>query len=147
MAYPDKQALLQWAENYTKHWNAGDKEAWVANWRSVAAGEFRMLDPVGTPEKLGFQHCCLDSWELFQARVTFKIQQGSLFVCDNEVAWLLENHFEGVNGPQVGYSIETYRFGKDGSVHIRTYYRVPSHDNDNLGDIFEQYLPDNETGL
>ena len=82
-----------------------------------------------------------------QNAITFKIQQGSLFVCDNEVAWLLENHFEGANGPQVEYSIETYRFGEDGSVHIRTYYRVPSHDNDNLGDIFKQYLPDNETGL
>ncbi len=147
MAYPAKKVLLQWAKNYPKHWNAGDKEAWVENWRSVAPGDFRMLDPVGTPEKTGFQLCCLDSWELFQPRVTFKIQPGSLFVCDNEVAWLLENHFEGAKGPQVEYSIETYRFGEDGSVNIRTYYRVPSHDNDNLGDIFKQYLPDNETGL
>ena len=94
MAYPDKKALLNWANNYPKLWNAGDKQAWVDNWRSVATGEFRMLA-----------------------------------------------------GPQVQYSLETYQFGADGSVNIRTYYRVPAHNNKNLGDIFQQYLPENDKGL
>ena len=147
MAAPDKKALLQWAENYVETWNAGDREAWIANWRGVAPGDFRMLDPVGTPEKLGFEQCCLESWDLFQARVQFNIPSGQLFVCDNEVAWLLENHFEGPDGPQVQCSIETYRFGDAGSVTIRTYYRVPSHDDASLGDIFQEYLPENQPGL
>ena len=147
MPFPTKHALLHWAENYPLLWNAGDKSAWVANWRTVATGEFRMLDPVGTPEKHGFKQCCEDSWDLFQPRVSFRIQPGTLFVCGNEVAWCLENHFEGPEGPQVQYSLETYQFGEDSSVNIRTYYRVPAHDNKNLGDIFQAYLPENETGL
>jgi len=60
MPYPSFEALKAWADNYIKLWNAGDKEAWIENWRRVAPGEFRMLDPVGTPEKVGFEHCCVD---------------------------------------------------------------------------------------
>ncbi|MDG2410598.1 MAG: hypothetical protein P8M21_02035 [Halioglobus sp.] len=147
MAYPDKHVLLNWARQYPDLWNAGDKQAWIANWQSVATGEFRMLDPVGTPEKRGFKSCCEDSWDLFQPRVRFRIQPGTLFVCANEVAWCLENHFEGQDGPQVQYSLETYQFGKNSSVNIRTYYRVPAHDNENLGDIFQDYLPANAQGI
>jgi hypothetical protein len=144
---PDKKTLLAWAENYVRYWNEGDLDAWLANWQAVAPGDHRMLDPVGTPEKVGFQACCLDAWDLFQGRVTFRIAPGQLFVCGNEVAWLLENHFEGPDGAQVQYSIETYRFDEDGSVVVRTYYRVPSHDNPALGDIFQTYLPDQKEGL
>lgn len=147
MAYPTKQALLNWATQYPELWNAGDKQAWVDNWKTVATGEFRMLDPVGTPEKVGFKSCCEDSWDLFQPRVSFRIQPGTLFVCGNEVAWCLENHFQAPDGEQIQYSLETYIFGDDNSVNIRTYYRVPTHANENLGDIFEQYLPDNSEGL
>ncbi|MCB1688520.1 MAG: hypothetical protein KDI33_08545 [Halioglobus sp.] len=146
MPYPTKKALLNWAENYPTLWNAGDKRAWVENWRTVASGEFRMLDPVGTPEKRGFKKCCEDSWDLFQPRVKFRIQPGTLFVCANEVAWCLENHFQGSDGEEVKYSLETYRFGDDDSVDIRTYYRVPAHSNAQLGDIFKTYLPGNSAG-
>ncbi len=147
MPYPDKKALLHWANNYATLWNAGDKQAWVENWRTVAKGEFRMLDPVGTPEKRGFKACCEDSWDLFQPQVRFYIQPGTLFVCANEVAWCLENHFAGSDGPHIQYSLETYQFGEDSSVTIRTYYRVPAHDDRNLGNIFKEYLPDNGRGL
>ncbi|MEM9254318.1 MAG: hypothetical protein AAGA91_02660 [Pseudomonadota bacterium] len=146
MAYPDKNALLHWAKNYPMLWNAGDKQAWVENWQSVASGEFIMLDPVGTPAKHGFKACCEDSWDLFQPRVRFAIQPGTLFVCGNEVAWCLENHFEGEEGAQVQYSLETYCFGDDNSVSIRTYYRVPNHGSPDLGDLFQSYLPENAGG-
>lgn len=138
---------MEWATRHPDLWNAGDKQAWIANWRSVGTGEFRMLDPVGTPEKRGFKSCCEDSWDLFQERVRFKIQPGTLFVCENEVAWCLENHFEGPDGPDVQFSLETYQFTEDGSVNIRTYYRVPAHNDESLGDIFQAYLPENEDGL
>ena len=147
MAYPDKMTLVNWANSHPALWNAGNKQAWIANWRTVATGEFRMLDPVGTPEKRGFKSCCEDSWDLFQERVRFKIQPGTLFVCENEVAWCLENHFDGPDGPQFQFSLETYQFTEDGSVNIRTYYRVPAHNDNSLGDIFQEYLPENEDGL
>jgi len=142
MSIPDTKQLLHWADQYVALWNAGDKEAWTANWRAVGSGDFRMLDPVGTPEKHGFEHCCLDSWDLFQPAVRFRIQPGTLFVCGNEVAWVMENHFTGPDGVEAhSVSIETYRFEEDGSVVIRTFYRVPDHQDAALGEIFQAYLP------
>lgn len=142
MATPSFDALKRWADDYVTLWNAGDKAGWAANWRKVAPGDFRMLDPVGTPEKHGFEHCCLDSFDLFQKKVRFRIQPGSLFICENEVAWLLENHISNGDEQIVGYSIETYRFEEDGSVVIRTYYKVPEHTDDDLGEMFKTYLPE-----
>jgi hypothetical protein len=100
-----------------------------------------MLDPVGTPEKRGFEECCVASFDLFQPKVRFRIADGTLFVCGNEVAWLLENHIATNEGERVGLSIETYRFEPDGSVVIRTWYRVPGHDDADLGETFRTYLP------
>ena len=63
MPTPTREELEHWAEQYVALWNEGDKEAWVANWKKVAPGEVRMLDPVGTPEKRGFDFCCGDSFD------------------------------------------------------------------------------------
>ncbi len=141
MGTPSRVELQDWAANYVSLWNASDRDGWARNWRSVAPGEFRMLDPVGTPEKRGFEECALKSWDLFQVRVKFKVADGSLFICGNEVAWLLENHITTDSRTFVGLSIETYRFEPDGSVVIRTYYRVPARTNDELGEMFQTYLP------
>ncbi len=139
---PTREQLLHWARGYVALWNEGDKDAWVENWRTVLSGDVRMLDPVGTPEKKGFQECCLDAWDLFQPRVRFRIPPGQLFICDNEVAWLLENHITTDGKESLAYSIETYRFEPDGSVLIRTYYRVPDHSAGELGEMFQTYLPE-----
>ena len=142
MAKPSREQLQQWADNYVALWNAGDKEAWVRNWKSVAPGHFRMLDPVGSPEKRGFEHCAANAFDLFQPRVKFKIHEGAIFFCDNEVAWVLENHITADGRTSVGLSIETYRFEPDGSVLIRTYYKVPPRKDDELGAMFKDYLPE-----
>jgi hypothetical protein len=147
MTVPNTRELLHWADQYVALWNAGDKDAWIANWRSVAPGELTMYDPVGTPPKHGFEHCCTDSWDLFQGKVKFRIQPGALFVNGddeaNEVAWLLENHMSLDGNEVVALSVETYRFGADGSCLIRTYYRVPPARTDgDLGEMFDAYLPD-----
>ena len=60
---------------------------------------------------------------------------------EEKVAWLLENHITHDGKKTVGFSIETYRFEPDGSVVIRTYYRVPARTDDELGEMFKQYLP------
>ncbi len=144
MATPSRERLQQWADDYIALWNAGDKEAWMRNWRSVAPGDFRMLDPVGTPEKRGFEECAVKPFDLFQPKVKFKIAEGTLFICGNEVAWLLENRIATDGNTIVGLSIETYRFEPDGSVVIRTYYRVPQRTDDDLGEMFKEYLPEDE---
>lgn len=140
MATPTREQLLQWAERYVALWNAGDKQGWIRNWRSIAPGEFRMQDPVGTPEKQGFEACASQPFDLFQPTVKFQIAKGTLFVCGNEVAWLMENHATLEGRHAVHHSIETYRFEPDGSVLIRTWYDPPQQDAP-LGDLFEQYLP------
>ncbi len=142
MSVPTFAELKQWADNYVALWNAGDREGWERNWRKVGPGEFRMLDPVGTPEKKGFEHCCRDSWDLFQERVKFRILPGTLFICGNEVAWTLENTITADGKTSTAYSIETYRFEEDGSVAIRTYYQVPERTKDELGQMFQTYLPE-----
>ena len=142
MPVPTREQLLQWAERYVALWNAGDKAGWIRNWKSVAPGEIRMLDPVGTPEKRGFESCCAGPFDLFQPKVRFRVQEGALFVCGNEVAWLLENHFNEGGASRVHRSIETYRFEADGSCVIRTYYRVPEPGDGALGALFESYLPE-----
>jgi hypothetical protein len=141
MASPTRQQLQDWAKNYVALWNAGDRAAWERNWRSVAPGDFSMLDPVGTPEKRGFEACAQKPWGLFQKRVKFKVVDGTLFICGNEVAWVLENQITADGKTSAALSIETYRFEPDGSVVIRTYYRVPERTQDELGQMFQTYLP------
>jgi hypothetical protein len=142
MTTPTRKQLEEWATDYVALWNAGDKEGWIKNWKKVAPGDFRMLDPVGTPEKRGFEACAAKPFDLFQPKVRFKVVDGTLFICGNEVAWLLENHIDMGGQTLVGLSIETYRFEPDGSVVIRTYYRVPAQTDDNLGEMFKEYLPE-----
>jgi len=140
MPVPSRAQLLKWADGYVSLWNAGDKAAWERNWRAVAPGEFRMVDPIGTPERRGFAQCCLEPFDLFQPVIRFAVPAETRFVCANEVGWVMENHFH-VGGQQILMrSIETYRFDADGSVQVRTYYDVPGPDSP-LGRIFATYLP------
>ncbi len=144
MATPSVEQLQRWAENYVALWNAGKKDDWVRNWKSVAPGDFRMLDPVGTPEKRGFENCASKPYDLFQPNIKLKVVEGTKFICGSEVAWLMENHMTGDGHTVVNLSIETFRFEPDGSVVIRTYYRVPPRTDDEIGAMFKEYLPEDK---
>jgi hypothetical protein len=74
--------------------------------------------------------------------VKFRVVEGTLFICGNEVAWVLENQITADGRTTAALSIETYRFEPDGSVMIRTYYKVPERTNDELGQMFQTYLPE-----
>ena len=50
----DPQELRAIVERFYELWNDGDKDGWLAHWRSVAPGEPRMEDPVGKPVKRGW---------------------------------------------------------------------------------------------
>ena len=71
----------------------------------------------------------------------FRIADGALFICGNEVAWLLENSFPAEPSRPPHLSIETYRFEPNGDVVIRTYYKVPAHADGAVGELFKKYLP------
>lgn len=142
MAGPTREALENWAKNYVELWNKGDKEAWVANWKKVAPGDFAMLDPVGTPPKHDFNGCCVEPFDLFQPSMDFYVDPSTMFICGNEVSWVMENIIRKDGQEQRLKSIEVYRFGEDGSVEIRTHYDVPQADDPVSGDLFSEYLPD-----
>lgn len=150
MGAPSKEALWNWARNYDKLWTAGDREGWIANYRTVLKTDaVRMFDPVATPEKFGFQHCLIDSYDLFQPNVKFHIPEETLFVLGNTVSWVMNNHITSRGKTFMEPSIETFIFEPDGSLAIKTWYRIPYHTNDELGDMFKIYLPDNDgkTGI
>ena len=138
---PTREELETWVHGYVDLWNRGEKEAWVANWKKVAHGGFTMLDPVGTPPKHDFVGCCVEPFDLFQPSTRFYIDPETLFVCGNEVSFVMTNTFTKDGKSQVMKSIENYRFGEDGSCEIRTYYDVPSADDPVSGHLFAEYLP------
>ena len=141
MASPTRQQLQDWAKNYVALWNAGDREGWARNWRSVAPGNFSMLDPVGTPEKRGFEECAAQPYDLFQPGLRLVVPAATKFICGNEVAWVMENHFTVEGELIVMRSIEEFRFEADGSVAIRTFYDVPKPDSPLGRFFFSKYLP------
>ena len=105
-----------------------------------------MWDPVGTPPKHGFEHCACDSFDLFQPTVKFETPRDTIFYNEGHVAWVMHNVFERHGVKKAHKSIETYQFGDDGSVTIRTHYVVPAHDDGAVGDLFKVYLPGEEQG-
>jgi len=146
MAIPTREQLEKFAAGYVRLWNEGDKEAWKQNWLDVAPGDFTMWDPVGTPPKHGFEHCALDSFDLFQPRIRFHTPKETIFFNPGHLAWVMQNQHERDDKIAASNSIETYAFGEDGSVVIRTYYPVPSHEDEALGDLFQTYLPGQRDG-
>ena len=79
MPVPTREQLIRWADGYVELWNSGDKRAWEKNWRDVAPGEFRMVDPVGTPERLGFEACALAPYDLFQPVLRYHVPAETRF--------------------------------------------------------------------
>ena len=141
MAVPTRAQMLEFGRGYVELWNAGKKEAWVANWKKIAPGGFKMLDPVGTPPKFDFEGCCVKPFDLFQPMTHFYVDPSTTFICGNELAWVMANTFTRDGKSVVMKSIEVYRFGEDGSVEIRTHYDVPDASDPVAGKLFEDYLP------
>lgn len=140
---PNEAELLNWAHNYPKFWNAGDRDGWIANYRTVFQGDaVRMFDPLGTPEKFGFKHCLTDSYDLFQDHVKFEIPEETLFVLGNTVGWVMHNIISSNNKTGLAKSIETFQFEPDGSLAIRTWYDVTGARSGEIGASMRTYLPD-----
>jgi hypothetical protein len=62
---PSRGARLAHAAKHAELWNAGNKEEWVASWRTICPGEVRMFDPVGTEEKYGFEAATSEAFDIF----------------------------------------------------------------------------------
>jgi hypothetical protein len=107
-------------ERHVELWNAGDKDAWLAHWKSANSGEPSMEDPVGTPVKRG--------WEEMEATWDASMTSGlqltikTLYVCGGTTAVVMQN--DGRVG-DVAFSMDTielYHFSDDGSIHAQAYW-------------------------
>ena len=125
---PTPEELATWAKNYAELWNAGDKEAWIANWKKVCYGDFKMWDPVGTPPKFDFEGCCLEPYDLFQPSLQMYIDPETLFVCGNEVSFVMANTFTKDGKSQVMKSIGAGADPKTVSEALRSALDEPRGD-------------------
>lgn len=123
MAAPSSDEIRRGLERHVELWNAGDKEAWIASWRSLVSGEPAMEDPVGTPLKRGWD-TMLEAWDR-SPNEAWKLTIETLYVCANEAALVIRNN-GSVGGTSVSMrSVEIYAFGDDGSCHTKTYFDQP----------------------
>ncbi len=123
MTIPTRRARLEHAVKHCPLWNEGNREAWVASWRTIATGALFMNDPVGTELKHGPDAADYmgHAFDLFQRHLNMQM----LHVKANtpEMAWVIESRF-GQSPPTI--SIETFRWEPDGTLHVKTFYDMPS---------------------
>ena len=122
---PSREARLAHASVHCELWNAEKKDEWVASWRTIAQGEVRLLDPVGTKEKTGFETATSKAYDKFRPHL--EMHMLTVHVNGNEMAWVIENHFKAGEEVLKTYSIETFQWEEDGSLLIKTYYPMPEN--------------------
>lgn len=120
---PSRAARLAHARQHAELWNAGEKEAWVASWRTIIPADVRMFDPVGTEEKRGFEVATVEAWDMFQHLL--RIEMLTVQVNGDEMAWVCVNHFGTEPDVMTAYSIETFAWDRSGDLLIKTYYPMP----------------------
>ena len=122
MTAPTRRARLEHAAKHCPLWNQGDREAWVASWRTIANDALCMHDPVGTELKHGPNAADYmgHTFDLFQRHLN--MQMLTVKVNGDEMAWVIESRF-GKLPPSL--SVETFRWEPDGTLHVKTYYDMP----------------------
>jgi hypothetical protein len=123
MVVPSREARLAHAAKHCELWNEGRKDEWIASWRTIATGNVRMFDPVGTKEKHGFDHATSEAFDMFQP--INKMYMLTVKVNGNEMAWVIENHFGSGDQISTTHSIETFQWNENGDLLIKTYYDMP----------------------
>lgn len=123
MGVPSREARLAHAKQHCELWNARKKAEWIASWRTIAQGEVRMFDPVGTEEKHGFDAATGKAYDMFRPHLEMRML--TVKVNGNEMAWVIENHFKVGEKTVETHSIETFQWDKDGNLLIKTYYDMP----------------------
>jgi hypothetical protein len=125
MAAPRRGAIQRYFDRYVEAWNAHDRDALLANWKSIAT-DVTMEDPVGSPIRRGWDDVVLGPWDLMNDTITVSLKE--LVICGSEVAFVFEN----VTDSFTVVSIETMRFEDDGAVSVRTYWEPQ-------GEVLEGY--------
>ncbi len=101
-------------------WNAGDREAFLAAYRAAAPGGLT-IEYVGRSGPA-------DGWPILehmwaQQAAKIEIEEAALIVNGREAATHMRNKVRGT--ALVIETVETYRFGTDGSLAVRYFIRQP----------------------
>jgi hypothetical protein len=125
VSQPSAAEMRATIERHIELWNAGEKEAWVAHWKLTSTGGMTWEDPVGTPPKRGSDFLG-GLWDAAFSQGAWTLSVDHLVTCSNELAMLVSNEGVVEGATIVVRSIETYRFGDDGSLHVRAYFDIPA---------------------
>jgi SnoaL-like domain len=125
MPQPPAAEMRATVERHVELWNAGEKEPWLAHMKAAAVGGLTMDDPVGTPTKRGTD-ILGDVWDHSFSQGVWTLTIEHLVTCANELAMVVRNESVVDGTTVVVRSIETYRFGDDGSLYVRTYFDMPA---------------------
>jgi hypothetical protein len=122
MPAPTADEIRKMMDRHCELWNAGDKEAWLAEWQAFLPGGVEMEDPVGTPVKRGWEMMA-EVWDA-SPNADWKLSVERLVVCGNEAAAIIRNA-GSINGtPLVIESIEIYQYGDDRSCYTKTFWEI-----------------------
>ena len=122
MAAPTADQIREALEQHVALWNRGDKEGWLAAWKSLVPGEVTMEDPVGTPVKRGWD-VMGEVWDA-SPNADWKLSIEKLYVCASTGAAVIRNAGTVAGTPTVIESIEVYEFRDDGSLHTKTFWEL-----------------------
>jgi hypothetical protein len=123
MGAPTRKMRLAHARVHCSLWNEGHREEWIRSWRTLVPGEVRMFDPVGTREKVGFEHATSEAYDKFREHLTMHMI--AVHVNGDEMAWVIENRFTLDGVTLTTHSIETFAWDERGDLLIKTYYDMP----------------------
>jgi ketosteroid isomerase-like protein len=116
------EAVRAFVTGWYERWNEGDKDAWLAHWRSAFPGEPQIEDPVGEPVKRGWA-MVEELWDrTFPDHLSVELEH--VLVCGDEAAAVCRTRGT-VGGVAFDIrSIDVHQFQGD-SLAVRSYWEIP----------------------
>ena len=120
---PTPEQVRQAIDNHFRRWNAGEREAWIANF----ADHVVFHDPVGSPPKYG-RAAAENSWDnSFTNGQAWTLELTRLVVCGDQAAITLRNHGRVGGRDFTMEGIEVWTVDDSGRVsEVRAYFEPPA---------------------
>lgn len=120
---PTPAQVRQAVDNHFSRWNAGDREAWIANF----ADDVVFHDPVSSPPKHG-RAAAGKSWDnSFSNGQKWTLELTRIVVCGDEAAITLRNHGHVGGRDFTMEGIEIWKVDDTGRVcQVRAYFEPPA---------------------
>jgi steroid Delta-isomerase len=121
-----REAIL----NHVKHWNAMDKDAWLA----LFADDVEYEDPPGTVASRGVEVMSTHAWDgSFTPEKRWILEPVLVIECGNEAQVHMRNHGSVAGVPRWVDSIELWRVNDAGKVDlVRAFWEIPEEIREHL---------------